>query len=71
MRCIYMNVFWNYLHPFFTAAEQASVGELKCFLGSGTLLPFIFQTPKVTFIDCERLKGLFWTQVALETQILS
>lgn len=41
LKCFYVNVCWNYLHPLFTAAEQASVSELQGFFGSGTLLPFI------------------------------
>lgn len=67
----YVNVLCKYLHPLFTAAEQPSVSELQSFFGTSTLLSFILQTAKVTLIDCERLKGLLWTQVTLLNHITS
>lgn len=67
----YPNALCKYLHPLFTAAEQPSVSELQCFLGTCALLPFILQTTKVALIDCERLKGLLWTQVPLLRQMSS
>lgn len=66
-----MIVCCHYLDPLFTAAEQARVGELQGFFGSGTLLPFNLQTAKVALIDRQRLKCLLWTQVTLEKQITS
>ncbi len=65
----YVNVHWHYLHPLFTAAEQASVCELQSFFGTGTFLSFILQTAKVALIDRERLKSLLWTQVTLLEQV--
>lgn len=64
-----MNVCWHYLHPLFTAAEQASVCELQSLFGASTFLPFNLQTAKVALVDRQRLKSLLWTQVTLVKQI--
>lgn len=68
---VIQNVLCKYLHSLLTAAEQASISELQSFFGTSALLSFILQTAKVTLIDCERLKGLLWTQVTLLKQIIS
>lgn len=65
----YPNVLCKYLHSLFTATEQASISELQSFFGTSALLSFILQTAKITLIDCERLKGLLWTQATLLKQI--
>lgn len=61
----------NYLHPLFTAAEEASISELQGLFGTGALLPFNLQTAKVAFIYGQRLKSLLWTQVTLMEQVIS
>lgn len=71
LKCFYVNVCWHYLHPLFTATEQASVSEFQGFFGSGTLLPFILQTAEVALIDGQRLKSLLWTQVTLVKQVVN
>lgn len=63
-----MNVFRCYLHSLLTATEQTSISELQGLFSTGTLLPFNLQTAKVAFIDGQRLKSLFWTQVTLREQ---
>lgn len=60
---------WHYLYSLLTATEQTSISKLQGLFGTGTLLPFNLQTTKVAFIDGQRLKGLFRTQVTLREQI--
>lgn len=66
---VIQNALCKYLHSLLTAAEKASISELQSFFGTSALLSFILQTAKVALIDCERLKGLLWTQVTLLKQI--
>lgn len=59
----------HYLHPLFTAAEQASVSELQRLFGTSTLLSLNLQTAEVAFIDRQRLESFLWTQVPLVEEI--
>lgn len=65
----HVSVCGHYLHSLLTAAEQASISELQRFFGTRTLLSFNLQTAKVAFIDGQRLKSLFGTQVTLMDQM--